>query len=125
MPLPSFKEKDVKLTERRHTDGVSVNFNGQFADDGDEVVFVSERAVAAGLFLGRLGCDRAEELPAVEGSLFHDRSTTRDMRMYFVSAQQKSPVPFRSLGTGHKQTGRGKGHNTHGPRMVQKNYFKV
>ncbi|KAL5198740.1 hypothetical protein ABZP36_002252 [Zizania latifolia] len=97
VPLPSLEEEDVKLTERRHTDGVSINFNAQFADDGGEaVVFVSERAGAAGLFLGRPGSDRAEALPAVEGSLFHDRPTVRDGRMYFVSAHEKPPVPFRS-----------------------------
>jgi hypothetical protein len=45
-----------KLDERRHTDGVSVNFNAQFADDaGEAVTFVSERTGAASLFLSRAG----------------------------------------------------------------------
>ncbi|XP_062188137.1 uncharacterized protein LOC133891441 [Phragmites australis] len=86
-----------KLHERRHTDGVSVNFNAQFADDaGDAVAFVSERTGAAGLFLTRPGSERAEPLPAVEGSLFHDRPTVRDGRVYFVSAHEKPPQTFRS-----------------------------
>lgn len=85
------------LAERRHTDGVSVNFNAQFADDGGEAVaFVSERTGSAGLFLCRLGSERTEPLPTVEGSLFHDRPTVRNGRVYFVSAHEKPPVPFRS-----------------------------
>ena len=44
----------VELDERRHTDGVSVYFNAQFADnDGDAVAFVSEVTGAASLFLSR------------------------------------------------------------------------
>ncbi|KAF0895111.1 hypothetical protein E2562_006818 [Oryza meyeriana var. granulata] len=98
VPLPSAEEEaDARLAERRHTDGVSVNFNAQFVDDGgEEVAFVSERAGAAGLFLCRPGFERAEPLPTVEGSLFHDRPTVRGGRMYFVSAHEKPPVPFRS-----------------------------
>ncbi|KAL6657046.1 hypothetical protein ACP70R_004826 [Stipagrostis hirtigluma subsp. patula] len=87
----------AELDERRHTDGVSVNFNAQFADErGDAVAFVSERGGAAGLFLCRPGAQRAEPLPAAEGSLFHDRPTVRGGRVYFVSAHEKPPQPFRS-----------------------------
>ncbi|TVU37651.1 hypothetical protein EJB05_10977, partial [Eragrostis curvula] len=87
-----------KLDERRHTDGVSVNFNGQFADDaGDAVAFVSERTGAASLFLSRPGAaERPEPLPAAEGSLFHDRPTVRGGRVYFVSAHERQDRPFRS-----------------------------
>ncbi|XP_062189376.1 uncharacterized protein LOC133892544 [Phragmites australis] len=86
-----------ELDERRHTDGVSVNFNAQFADDaGDAVAFVSERTGSAGLFLSRPGSERAEPLPAAEGSLFHDRPTVRGGRVYFVSAHEKPAQPFRS-----------------------------
>ncbi|XP_040381639.1 uncharacterized protein LOC102705738 [Oryza brachyantha] len=92
-PLPS----TAPGAERRHTDGVSVNFNAQFVDDAaEEVAFVSERGGAAGLFVCRPGDERAEPLPAVEGSLFHDRPTVRGGRMYFVSAHERPPVPFRS-----------------------------
>ncbi|KAJ1292096.1 hypothetical protein BS78_02G366200 [Paspalum vaginatum] len=87
-----------ELDERRHTDGVSVNFNAQFADDaGDAVAFVSERTGAASLFLSRRpGAGRPEPLPAAEGSLFHDRPTVRGGRVYFVSAHEKPAQPFRS-----------------------------
>ncbi|XBI99649.1 hypothetical protein VPH35_019695 [Triticum aestivum] len=85
------------LAERRHTDGVSINFNAQFADEGgEEVAFVSERTGSAGLFLCRPGSDRAVPLPAVEGSLFHDRPTVRGGRLYFVSAHEKPDGWFRS-----------------------------
>ncbi|CAM0906972.1 unnamed protein product [Alopecurus aequalis] len=84
------------LAERCHTDGVSVNYNAQFADDGgEEVAFVSERAGLAGLFLSRPGSERAVPLPTVEGSLFHDRPTLRGGRLYFVSAHEKPATPFR------------------------------
>ncbi|KAK3127831.1 hypothetical protein QOZ80_7AG0578960 [Eleusine coracana subsp. coracana] len=89
----------AELDERRHTDGVSVNFNGQFADDaGDAVAFVSERTGAASLFLTRPGSDeRPEPLPvADEGSLFHDRPTVRGGKVYFVSAHEKPEQVFRS-----------------------------
>src|SRR5690348_12448415 len=74
-----------KLDERRHTDGVSVNFNAQFADDaGETAAFVSDRTGAASLFLSRRrpGSDHQppEPLPAADGSLFHDRPTVRGGR---------------------------------------------
>uniref|UniRef100_A0A0A9FTQ5 Dipeptidylpeptidase IV N-terminal domain-containing protein n=1 Tax=Arundo donax TaxID=35708 RepID=A0A0A9FTQ5_ARUDO len=98
--VPASPGDDVsasKLDERRHTDGVSVNFNAQFSDDaGDVVAFVSERTGAAALFLSRPGSERPEPLPAAEGSLFHDRPTVRGGRVYFVSAHEKPPQPFRS-----------------------------
>lgn len=87
------------LAERCHTDGVSINYNAQFADDGGEevVAFVSERTGSAGLFLSRPGSEsRAAPLPTVEGSLFHDRPTVRGGRLYFVSAHEKPAAPFRS-----------------------------
>lgn len=88
-----------QLDERRHTDGVSVNFNAQFADEaGDAVAFVSERTGAASLFLSlRPGHARPEPLPvADEGSLFHDRPTVRGGKVYFVSAHEKPDKPFTS-----------------------------
>jgi hypothetical protein len=55
-----------ELDEQHHTNGVSVNFNAQFADDaGDAVVFVSERTGAASLFLSRPGSERPKPLSAV------------------------------------------------------------
>uniref|UniRef100_A0A0E0LNW0 Dipeptidylpeptidase IV N-terminal domain-containing protein n=1 Tax=Oryza punctata TaxID=4537 RepID=A0A0E0LNW0_ORYPU len=96
VPLPS-TEAAEEDAERRHTDGVSVNFNAQFVDDGgEEVAFVSERGGVAGLFRCRPGSELAEPLPTVEGSLFHDRPTVRGGRMYYVSAHEQPPVPFRS-----------------------------
>lgn len=97
-PSPESTVSASELAERRHTDGVSVNFNAQFADDGgEEVAFVSERTGSAALFRCCPGSEeRAEPLPAVEGSLFHDRPTVRSGRVYFVSAHEKPAVPFRS-----------------------------
>ncbi|KAF8668884.1 hypothetical protein HU200_052088 [Digitaria exilis] len=98
--VPEHDAADAKkLDERRHTDGVSVNFNAQFADDaGETVAFVSERTGAASLFLSRPGSKHLppEPLPSAEGSLFHDRPTVRGGRVYFVSAHEDPHQPFQS-----------------------------
>uniref|UniRef100_A0A0D9X202 Dipeptidylpeptidase IV N-terminal domain-containing protein n=1 Tax=Leersia perrieri TaxID=77586 RepID=A0A0D9X202_9ORYZ len=95
VPLPPSPSPDA---ERRHTDGVSVNFNAQFIDDGEEdaVAFVSERGGAAALFICKPGDHRAVPLPAAEGSLFHDRPTVRGGILYFVSAHERPAAPFKS-----------------------------
>ncbi|KAH7676331.1 Six-bladed beta-propeller TolB-like protein [Dioscorea alata] len=83
--------------ERRHTDGVSVNYNGEFADDGGEaVVFVSERTGSSRLFRTGSPNGKTESLPAISESLFHDRPTIRGDRLYFVSAHEKPSSWFKS-----------------------------
>ncbi|CAA6653921.1 unnamed protein product [Spirodela intermedia] len=74
--------------ETRHTDGVSVNFNGQFLeDDGPQgVAFVSERSGSARPFLARMG--RPEPLPHFPASLHHDRPVVRNGVVYLASAHE-------------------------------------
>ncbi|MQM04398.1 hypothetical protein Taro_037200 [Colocasia esculenta] len=87
--------------EARHTDGFSVNFNGQFVedgDDGDAVAFASERSGAICPFLTRLDSqDPPKPLPHFPESLFHDRPVVRKGVIYFASAHEEpSDGPFRS-----------------------------
>ncbi|KAJ0979997.1 hypothetical protein J5N97_015471 [Dioscorea zingiberensis] len=94
---PSDLSSASVLTERRHTDGISVNLNAQFADDGgDSVVFVSERTGSSRLFRTSSPDRKPEPLPAVAESLFHDRPTIRDGRLYFVSAHEQPSSWFKS-----------------------------
>lgn len=85
---------DGETTERCHTDGVSVNFNAQFADDsGETVTFVSERTGSPRLYLTSLAGDEPKLLPTNPDSLFHDRPTVRNGRVFFVSAHEP-PLEF-------------------------------
>ncbi|KAJ3683891.1 hypothetical protein LUZ60_014118 [Juncus effusus] len=83
--------------ETRHTDGLSVNFNAGFTDETPEsVVFVSERTGKARLFRTRYG--KAEALPLCTSldSVFTDRPTVKNGRLYFISAHEKPSEPFKS-----------------------------
>ncbi|CAN8308773.1 unnamed protein product [Cochlearia groenlandica] len=84
--------------ERRLTDGVSVNFNAQFADgNGNDVVFVSERAGTARVFRTRPGKVKPEQLPGAPDSFFHDRPIiTKSNKLYFISAHEKPDGRFKN-----------------------------
>ena len=85
--------------EQRLTDGVSINFNAQFVDDNDRhsVAFVSERTGSPRFYLTRPE-NKPQPLPFIPNSLFHDRPTIKNGRLYFVSThQQPEPDPvFKS-----------------------------
>lgn len=96
-PLPSnLDAAGNKLTERRHTDGASINFNAQFVDEGDIVTFASERTGSSRLYLAESPDHKPKALPTVLKSLYHDRPTVRNGRVYFVSAHEPPPEPFKS-----------------------------
>jgi Tol biopolymer transport system component len=98
---PNSSDISVQSTpETCHTDGVSVNFNAGFADDEpNTVVFVSERAGCSQLYRTRYGKSEPEPLrTGVHHSIFHDRPTIRNQRLYFVSAHEKPSEPFKSSG---------------------------
>ncbi|KAK2632921.1 hypothetical protein EUGRSUZ_L00886 [Eucalyptus grandis] len=88
--------------ERRLTDGVSINFNAQFASAGDDeddddpeaVVFVSERTGCPRVYLARSGFSQPEPLLSAPGSLFHDRPILRNGLLYFISAHEAPDKPF-------------------------------
>lgn len=97
VPLPSkFDGAVTQLTERRHTDGLSVNFNAQFVDDGDTVAFVSERTGSSKLYKTGPDSTKTDPLPNSPNSLFNDRPTIRNNHLYFVSAHEQPKEWFKS-----------------------------
>ncbi|OVA05703.1 WD40-like Beta Propeller [Macleaya cordata] len=57
-------------TNHQLTDGVSINFNGQFVDEDETLVYISERTGSARIYLNRAGISKSEQLPSVSESLF-------------------------------------------------------
>ncbi|XP_058086963.1 uncharacterized protein LOC131234023 [Magnolia sinica] len=94
--LPSKLDALTELTERRLTDGISVNYNGQFVDENETLVYVSERTGSARLYLNRTKTPTPEHLPSIPESLFHDRPTVRNGLLYFVSAHEPADKPLKS-----------------------------
>ncbi|GMH28016.1 hypothetical protein Nepgr_029859 [Nepenthes gracilis] len=83
--------------EHRLTDGTSINFNGNFVDDDQSLVFISERSGSPRIFLTRPGTSKSEQLPSAPGSHFHDRPILRENgRLYFISAHEPADSPFKS-----------------------------
>lgn len=83
-------------TAKRLTDGVSINFNGQFVDEEENLVYVSERTGSSKIYLTGSGMSKPEQLPSPPESLFHDRPVIRDRRLYYVSAHDEPDKPFKS-----------------------------
>ncbi|KAL2935031.1 Tol-Pal system protein TolB [Bienertia sinuspersici] len=93
LPLDNFSS----ATELRLTDGISVNFNGQFTDDDRSLVFISERSGSPQVYLTRPEPDKQpKQLPSAPGSLFHDRPTLHNNRLFFVSAHQPPDSLYKS-----------------------------
>ncbi|KAK9266711.1 hypothetical protein L1049_007364 [Liquidambar formosana] len=82
--------------ERCLTDGISINFNGQFVDEDETLVYISERTGSSRIYLNRLGITKPEQLASIPGSLFHDRPVIKNGRLYFVSAHEQPDEPFKS-----------------------------
>ncbi|CAL0318578.1 unnamed protein product [Lupinus luteus] len=86
------------VTDHRLTDGVSINFNAQFIDNDEEqnsIVFISERTGSPRCYLTRPG-NKPQPLPFVPNSLFHDRATIKNGKMYFVSTHDENDTVFKS-----------------------------
>lgn len=90
-----FNETD-RVTEKRLTDGVSINFNGQFVDEEETIVYISERSGSPRVYLTRPGLEKPEQLPSPPESLFHDRPVIKDRGLYFISAHEEPDKPFKS-----------------------------
>ncbi|KAB1202663.1 Protein TolB [Morella rubra] len=82
--------------EHRLTDAVSINFNAQFVDDDQTIVFISERTGSPRIYLSRSAFPTPKPLPSVPTSLFHDRPIIRNDRLYFISAHEQPDRPFKS-----------------------------
>ncbi|RVW41669.1 Protein TolB [Vitis vinifera] len=83
-------------SERRLTDGTSINFNGHFLDENQTLVYVSERSGSPRIYQIRPGVTKPEQLLSVPGSLYHDRPIVKNGRLYFVSAHERPEKPFIS-----------------------------
>lgn len=83
------------ITEHCLTDGASVNFNGQFIDEDQTLVFVSERSGAPRIHLSRRHSG-IELIPISINTLFLDRPILRNNRLYYISAHQHSEKIFTS-----------------------------
>ncbi|KAK9136587.1 hypothetical protein Sjap_007181 [Stephania japonica] len=90
-------DKWTDTDERRLSDGVSVNFNGQFSDDDQSVVFVSERSGSAKIYTKSLQNPKPDQILTISDSLFHDRPTLKNNnRLYFASAHESPDQMFKS-----------------------------
>ncbi|CAI9109466.1 OLC1v1009288C1 [Oldenlandia corymbosa var. corymbosa] len=95
-------DDDSCINERCLTDGVSVNYNGQFVDDEESLVFISERSGSPQVFMTRPGMmPGSEMLPSPPDSLFHDRPAIKGQKLYFISAHEKPDKPFKSWSALH------------------------
>lgn len=83
-------------SEVQVTDGLSINFNGQFLDDNHSFVFTSERSGSSRIYLTRPGLPKPETLPSVPASLFHDRPIIKNQVLYFISAHNQPDRSFKS-----------------------------
>nr|DAD38399.1 TPA_asm: hypothetical protein HUJ06_009040 [Nelumbo nucifera] len=94
--LPSIIAATTSWKEHRLTDGISVNFNGQFVDEDETLVYVSERTGYARVYLNQANSPKPKQLPSVADSLFHDRPIVKDGRLYFVSAHEPADKHLKS-----------------------------
>ncbi|KAI8522517.1 hypothetical protein RHMOL_Rhmol13G0003100 [Rhododendron molle] len=94
--IPSNPIDITHSSEQPLTDGISINFNGQFLDEDQTLVYVSERTGSSRLYLARPGSSKPELLPSPPRSLFHDRPVIKDGRLYFISAHEPNDKPFKS-----------------------------
>ncbi|KAK7273911.1 hypothetical protein RIF29_14978 [Crotalaria pallida] len=85
--------------DHRLTDGVSINFNAQFIDYDDEqqnnIVFVSERTGSPRFYLTRPGT-KPNSLPFLPNSLFQDRPSIKNNKLYFASTHEQNDTVFKS-----------------------------
>ncbi|XP_058197821.1 uncharacterized protein LOC131313508 [Rhododendron vialii] len=96
LKIPSNPIDITHSSEHPLTDGISINFNGQFLDEDQTLVYVSERTGSSRLYLARPGSPKPELLPSPPRSLFHDRPVIKDGRLYFISAHEPNDKPFKS-----------------------------
>ncbi|KAK7839786.1 uncharacterized protein LOC112019212 [Quercus suber] len=93
---PQTQQPTTLGPEHRLTDGISLNFNAQFLDDNQTIVFVSERTGSPRFYLTRPGLSSPKSLPFVPSSLFHDRPVVNNDRVYFISAHEDPGRLFKS-----------------------------
>lgn len=93
--LPS-NLSDPPTNERRLTDGVSVNYNGQFVNDENTMVYISERTGSPSVYISRTGITKAEKFNPGLDSLFFDRPIIKNKNLFFISAHEPTEKTFMS-----------------------------
>ncbi|KAL2347762.1 hypothetical protein Fmac_001762 [Flemingia macrophylla] len=81
------------VTDHRLTDAISVNFNAQFINNQNDVVFVSERTGSPRFYITRPDTE-PQPLPFLPNALFHDRPIIKNANLYFVSTLHQSDAVF-------------------------------
>ncbi|XP_015572299.2 uncharacterized protein LOC8265903 [Ricinus communis] len=82
--------------ERCLTNGISLNFNAQFTEDNQSIVYISERSHFPAIFISKPDLPLPQRLPGIPESLFHDRPIIKDNRLYFISAHQEPDKLYKS-----------------------------
>ncbi|CAL5206716.1 unnamed protein product [Lathyrus oleraceus] len=77
------------------TDGISINFNAQFTDEKETIVFVSERTGSPRFYLSRPE-NKPELLPSIPNTPFQDRPTIKNGKIYFSSTHVQPNALFKS-----------------------------
>ncbi|GLT38752.1 hypothetical protein SLA2020_129780 [Shorea laevis] len=83
-------------TEHHLTNGSSINFNTQFVNEDQSIVFVFERSRSSQIYLTHLGLPKPELLAFVPHNLFHNRPILKNNRLYFVLAHKQLDCQFQS-----------------------------
>ncbi|XP_058724440.1 uncharacterized protein LOC131595926 [Vicia villosa] len=88
---------DLKNHSNDHilTDGISINFNAQFTDNKETIVFISERTGSPRFYLSRPG-NKPELLPSIPNTPFQDRPTIKNGKIYFSSTHDQPNALFKS-----------------------------
>ncbi|XVF32965.1 hypothetical protein REPUB_Repub17cG0128200 [Reevesia pubescens] len=86
----------TSISDDRLTDGISINFNAQFANEDQSIVFISERSGSPRIYLSRPGLSKPEQLPSAPNSLYHDQPIIKNHRLYFISAHEQPDQLFKS-----------------------------
>ncbi|KAH6757286.1 tolB protein-like protein [Perilla frutescens var. hirtella] len=60
------------------------------------IVYISERIGSARIFLSRSSDPHPKQLHTAVESLFHNRPTIKNARLYFISAHEPPDKPFTS-----------------------------
>ncbi|XP_020233093.1 uncharacterized protein LOC109813342 [Cajanus cajan] len=84
-------------TDHRLTDAISVNFNAQFINNQNDVVFVSERTGSPRFYITRPDNKKPQPLPFLPKALFHDRPIIKNDNLYFVSTLHQHDAVFTNF----------------------------
>ncbi|KAL2522054.1 tolB protein-related [Forsythia ovata] len=94
--LPTNFHDNWDYIEHCLIDDISINFNKQFFDEDDTIIYVSERTGSSRIYLNRSQISKPELIQTPTESLFHDRPVINNSRVYYVFAHKPPEKLFRS-----------------------------